>query len=422
LKDYNRPERVHTLVIGGGQAGLSVGYQLAQRGVPFLILDANERIGHAWRNRWDSLRLFSPAGFDGLTGMKFPARGDSFPTKDEMADYLEAYAERFKLPVRTGVKVDGLTRQGRTYVVTTGERRFEAEHVVVAMAKYQAPHLPRFAGELDAATVQIHSVDYRNPGQLRRGGVLIVGAGNSGAEIALDVARAGHQTWLSGRDTGQIPFRIHGLAARLFLARLVFRVVFHRVLTVKTPMGRRFREKVRRQGGPLIRVKNADLAAMGIERVPKVRGVQNGSPVLEDGRVPDVTNVIWCTGFHDGFSWVKLPVFDSDGEPKQEYGVIPGEPGLYFTGLPFISAFSSTMIHGLERDAKRIAKTIESRSRMAPAEDGYPEVRLISDTRGYSGPKYDRSPRGEDALSEARHVAYAAASDTNDAQRAQESR
>ena len=344
-----------------------MGYYLARRGLPFVILDASPRIGDAWRNRWDSLRLFTPARYDGLAGMPFPGPAQAFPTKDQMADYLESYAERFDLPVSSGVKVDGLWRQGGRYFLTAGGRRFEAEHVVVAMARYQRPKVPRFARELDPAIVQFHSLEYRNPSQLREGGVLIVGAGNSGAEIAMDVAR-GHRTWVSGRDVGQVPFRIGGLAARLFLQRLIFRVVFHRLLTIKTPMGRKARPKVLSQGGPLIRTRPADLKAAGVERVPRVVGVRDGLPLLEDDRTLDVANVIWSTGFHSGFSWIHLPVVEEDGMPKHESGVAAGEPGLYFVGLPFIYAFSSTMIHGVGRDAERIAQVIGERVRANAAE------------------------------------------------------
>jgi putative flavoprotein involved in K+ transport len=361
MKNQNQTEHIQTVVIGGGQAGLSIGHSLAQRHLPFVILDANERVGDAWRHRWDSLRLFTAARYDGLAGMPFPAPAHTFPTKNQMADYLESYAARFDLPVRTGIRVDGLSRQGRKYIVTAGDRRFEAEHIVVAMARYQVPRVPPFTGELDPGIVQIHSRDYRSPTQLREGGVLIVGAGNSGSEIALEVAR-GHRTWLSGRDTGHIPFRIDGLAARLFLGRFVLRFLFHRVLTIKTPMGRKLRPKVLSQGGPLIRVRPGDLRAAGIERLPKMVGVRNGLPLLEGDRVLDVANVIWCTGFHPGFSWIHLPVFGEDGAPKHESGVAVGEPGLYFVGLPFIYAFSSTMIHGVGRDAERIAQVIEVRT------------------------------------------------------------
>jgi putative flavoprotein involved in K+ transport len=182
-------ERCKVVIVGAGQAGLSVGYHLTRRGISCVILDAHERIGDSWRRRWDSLRLFTPAGYDGLDGMKFPAPRRSFPTKDDMADYLAAYAARFKLPVRSGVRVDRLTRTGNRYLVVAGEMRLEAEHVVVAMANYQRHRVPDFAPELDPQIVQLHSCDYRNPQQLKEGGVLVVGAGNSGAEIAIELAR-----------------------------------------------------------------------------------------------------------------------------------------------------------------------------------------------------------------------------------------
>jgi len=361
-------ERVHTVVIGGGQAGLSVGYHLARRGIPFVILESHPRIGDQWRQRWDSLRLFTPARFDGLPGMPFPAHGDAFPTKDEMAAYLEAYAARFRLSVRTGVRVERLSRAGDRFVVTVaGGERLEADNVVVAMATFQRRRVPPFADGLDPAVVQLHSSDYRSPAQLREGGVLVVGSGNSGAEIALEVARAGHRTWMSGRDVGHIPFRIEGLAARLLLARLVLRFVFHRVLTVATPIGRRVRPKVLFRGGPLIRVKPRDLAAAGVERAARVVGVRDGLPSLEGDRVLPVANVIWCTGFHPGFSWIDLPVFGPDGEPLHERGVVAREPGLFFVGLHFLYAMSSTMIHGVGRDAERVARAIAARARLPGA-------------------------------------------------------
>ncbi|BDG05647.1 flavin-containing monooxygenase [Anaeromyxobacter oryzae] len=359
----HEPERVHAVVIGGGQAGLSVGYQLAQRGVGFVILDAHERIGDAWRQRWDSLRLFSPARFDGLAGMPFPAPANAFPTKDEMADYLEAYAARFDLPVRTGVRVDGLSRRGGRYLVTAGDRSFEAEQVIVAMSSYQSGRVPAFASELVPGITQLHSKDYRNPSQLRDGAVLVVGAGNSGAEIALEVARSGHPTWVSGRDVGQIPFRIGGLAARLFLARLVFRLVFHRLLTLRTPLGRKAHLKQGERGVPLIRTKAEHLAAAGIRRAPRVVGVRDGLPLLEGGRPLPVANVIWCTGFHPGFSWIDLPIFGDDGAPRHERGVVAEEPGLYFVGLHFLYALSSAMVHGVGRDAEYVAEIVAARAR-----------------------------------------------------------
>jgi putative flavoprotein involved in K+ transport len=354
-------EHVQVVVIGAGQAGLSVGYCLAQRGLSFVILESNARIGDSWRRRWDSLRLFTPAKYDGLIGLPFPAPPYSFPTKDEMADYLEAYARHFDLPVRTGVKVDRLWRDGAKYIVEAGDRRIEADHVVVAMATYQAPRIPEFAQSLDPAIVQLHSSRYKNPSQLKAGDVLVVGAGNSGADIAVDIAHS-HHTWLAGRHPGNIPFHIESRLARALLP-VLFRVVFHRILTVDTPMGRKARPGFISKGGPLIRVKPADLAAAGVERTPRVAGVQDGRPLLANGRALDVANVIWCTGFHPGLSWIDLPkpVYGADGEPVHERGIVPGEQGFYFVGLHFLYSLSSTMIHGVARDAERIADTIKAR-------------------------------------------------------------
>src|SRR5919201_2024841 len=208
------PEQFDTVVIGGGQAGLSVGYHLARQGRRFVILDANQRIGDAWRRRWESLRLFTPARYDGLPGWPFPAPAWSFPTKDQVADYLEAYAARFELPVRTGVRVDRLSRDGDRYLLAAGDRCFHADHVVEASGGYQRPRIPTFAAELDPGILQLDPYRYRNPSQLRQGGVLVVGAGNSGAEIAFEVAGT-HPTWLSGPDTGHLPVRTGGIWDRL---------------------------------------------------------------------------------------------------------------------------------------------------------------------------------------------------------------
>jgi len=351
-------ERIDVVIIGGGQAGLSVGYHLKKRGVRFVILDGGARSGDTWRKRWDSLRLFTPAWLDSLDGLPFPAPAQYFPTKDEMADYLELYASHFQLPVRSGVRVESLTRKNGRYLVKTSRGAYDVGHVVVAMANYQKPREPAFAKELRTDIVQIHSGEYKNPSAMRPGPVLIAGAGNSGSEIAMELGRLGHRIWMSGRDTGHAPFRIDGFWGKFILTRLLLRVLFHRVMTVRTPMGRKMRAKVLRRGGPLIRVKPGDLASAGVERVPRVAGVRDGMPVLDDGRVLDVANVVWCTGFERGFDFIKLPIFDESGEPRHVEGVAFGEPGLYFVGLHFLYAMSSTMIHGVGRDAARIATIV----------------------------------------------------------------
>jgi putative flavoprotein involved in K+ transport len=359
MRNEYSSRKTQTIVIGGGQAGLAVGYHLSKRGISFQIIDANPRIGDAWRNRWDSLRLFNPARYAGLPGMPFPARGDTFPTKDDVADYLESYAQHFHLPVQTGVKVDKLSKEGDGYVISAGSQHFESDNVVVAMANYQIPRVPAFARELDPGIVQLHSHEYRNPSQLRDGGVLIVGVGNSGADIGIEVART-HPTWMSGKETGHVPFRIESALWRFFLVRLL-RFFGHHVLTVDTPIGRKLGPKIISRGAPLVRVKPQGLIDAGIERISRVVGVQNGRPLLEGGRSLEVKNVIWCTGYQPGFSWIDLPIFGEHGEPEHERGVVSRAPGMYFVGLHFLYSMTSATLLGIGRDAEYIARAIELR-------------------------------------------------------------
>lgn len=361
-----RREQFDVVVIGGGQAGLSVGHYLTRLGVRFVILDAGARIGDVWRNRWDSLKLFTACRWDGLPGFGFPkSKKYIFPTKDEMGDYLESYAQHFALPVRTNSRVERVAaRDGGGYVVRTAGCEYFADQVVVAMSSYQRPKVPEFARELDPGITQIHSFDYRNPGQLRPGSTLIAGAGNSGSEIALDIAQ-GQKIWMAGRDVGYVPFSISSFLGRLLCVPLLLRFVFHRILTVKTPIGRKFRAKIMGHGAPLIRVRRWQLDAAGVERTPRITGVRDGLPVLADGRVIEPENIVWCTGFHAGLSFIDLPIFDAHGEPKHESGVVPSAPGLFFVGLHFLHAMSSSMIHGVSRDAERIAHLVAEGPRAA---------------------------------------------------------
>ncbi len=357
-----RADRFDTVIIGGGQAGLAVGYHLARRGLPFVILDAGRGVGDAWRERWDSLRLFTPARYSSLPGLDFPAPAWSFPTKDEVADYLEGYADRFDLPVRTGVRVDRLWREDDRFVLASGDTRFTAQNVVVATGAFRFPRIPAFAGDLDPDIVQLHSNAYHNPGQLREGAVLVVGAGNSGAEIALEVTQDGHETWLSGRDTGEeLPFRVGSVPDRLLTPPLWF--LFTRVLTASTPVGRRLRRKTLTLGGqPLVRVKPKDLVAAGVERVPRTTGVQDGLPVLDDGRIVDVSNVLWCTGFQQDLGWIDLPILDADGTPNHDRGAVAAAPGLYLVGQFFLHSLASSLLGGVGQDAEHIALRIAADS------------------------------------------------------------
>lgn len=355
-------ERIETVIIGAGQAGLATGYHLRKRGRDFVILDGNTRVGDNWRAQWDTLRLYTPRKYDGLPGLRVPGTKWSYPTKDEVADYLESYAAHFDLPVRTSTTVDQLEPlDDGGYAVTTSERRILATNVVVATGTFgRTPYLPDFAVDLDPAIRQLHSSEYRRPGQLKPGPVLVVGGSHSGTDIAYELAPT-HQTVLCGRDPGQIPVRLEKKGARLFFP--VFLFAGKHLITRRTPIGRKELTEIRYHGGPMLRVKREDLLARGVERVhDRVAGVQDGRPVLDDGRVMDVANVVWCTGFRQVFDWIKLPVIGPDGWPVEMRGVVTGAPGLFFCGLCFQFAFTSMTLPGVGRDAEYLAKRIVARS------------------------------------------------------------
>lgn len=358
-------QRIETVIIGAGQAGMAVGQQLTERDRPFVILEANERVGDNWRRHYDSLRLYNPAKLCSLPGFDFPGDGDRFPTRDEVADYLEDYRAAFDLPVRTGVRVSEVRANGDGYLVETSDGQIETDNVVVATGTFGQPYTPGFAVDLDPRIVQLHSSRYKNPSQLQPGPVLVVGAAHSGADIAYELADT-HETFLVGRDTGQVPFDIGDRASRFLWPVLSF--VARRILTTRTPPGRKVQAKIRAHGGPLIRYKNADLRDVGVDRIEgRMVGTQDGLPELDDGRVLEVTNVVWATGFRQDFGWIKLPIVGEDGWPREERGVVPDAPGLYFVGLAFQYSFGSMLFVGVGQDAEHVAGHLAGRMTTAPA-------------------------------------------------------
>jgi putative flavoprotein involved in K+ transport len=352
-------EQVGTLIVGGGQAGLATGYHRAKLGQSFLILDANDRIGDSWRKRWDSLQLFTPAYLNALPGLEFPGPRHKCSTKDEMADYLGAYADRFDLPIRSGVCVDSISKINGRFVISAGDHHFEADNVVLATGGYQAPYVPSFAAQLDPGITQLHSSEYRRSSQLADGDVLVVGAANSGAEIALEVS-ATHRTWLSGRHPGNEPTRPGSRLDRLVTPPFWFFI--SRVASVTNPIGRRVRPQMIKTTLPLGRVKPKDIEAAGVVRLPRTIAAQGGWPVMQDGRVVEVPNVVWCTGYRSSFDWVHLDVFDQEGQPIHDRGAT-AVPGLYFIGLFFLSSLASSLVGGVGRDAEYVARRIAQASR-----------------------------------------------------------
>jgi putative flavoprotein involved in K+ transport len=343
-----------TVVIGAGAAGLMAGYYRQRTNRSFVILEADHRVGDTWRRHWDSLRLFSRPRFASLPGLRIGTR--DCPSASEMADYLERYADHFDLPVQTNTRVCALTRRGDQFSVRTDRGDYLAECVVVATGSHRRRVVPAVAADLPPGIRQLHSMDYRRPGQFAPGGVLVVGAGNSGTDIALEAARHGHRTWLAGRHPGQVPVEIDTPAGRL--GTLVAMFVFKHVLTRRTPMGRAAAARGLGHGAPLVRNKLAHLDTAGVTRIGRITGDRDGRPLADDGTVVDVGTVVWCTGSRPEFDWLHLPVFDEDGRPRHHRGVSTDVPGLGFLGLDFQFSLASATIQGMDRDARYLLRRL----------------------------------------------------------------
>ena len=350
-----RVERFDCLVVGAGQAGMAVGHHLARRDVDFLILSAESRLGDNWRRRWDSLRLFTPARYSGLPGLPFPADPTHLADKDEVADYLERYAERMELPVRLDARVRSLSFDSERYRLTVegGTTVLEADSVVVATGAFQRPHVPSVASSLASDIRQLHSSEYRNAFELPEGPVLVVGAGNSGAQIALELSRY-RKVWLAGRGTGHLPRRLLGRDMFDWGWPLMQRV------SLDTRLGRRLLARASRGGDALIGIPERELREAGVARVGRVETARAGLPVCGE-TVLEPATIVWCTGFAADYSWIELPVFDESGQPRHRRGEVPGAPGLFFAGLRFQHRMTSSLIGGVGDDAAWVADRVADR-------------------------------------------------------------
>lgn len=351
-----------TVVIGAGVAGLHTARLLAARGVDFEVIEAGVRVGDTWRERYRSLRLFTPRRWAELPGMRLDIGFFEYPTGTGFGDYLERCAAAMGARVRLSTRVErlSLVPDGRFRLALSTGDEVVATHVVVATGAHHRPIVPPFAGELDPSIHQLHSLGYRGPEDLEPGSVLVVGAANSGTDIALEAAASGHETTISGRHPGQIPpdidTPIGNLIAGLFLRRL-------RATTIDTERGRAFLEANRGHGVNLVRNKTRDLAKAGIAQVARVAGVRDGMPQLESGETVDVANVVWCTGSLPDFGWIDVPgVLSEDGSVAHRRGMVDAVPGLAFVGLPFQYSVMSPTLVGIRPDAEYVVEHL-----LAPA-------------------------------------------------------
>jgi putative flavoprotein involved in K+ transport len=334
------------IVIGAGQAGLALGHHLASRGARFLLLDAGPEIGHSWRNRWDSLRLFSPAQYDSLPGMPFPAPADTHPSKDDVADYLAAYAARFALPVRTGSPVIRLDRDADGgFAVGTPAETLHAHQVVVATGPFQTPFIPALADQLDPLVPQLHSAEYRNPRQLPPGSrVLVVGAANSGLQIAAELAGSCTVTVAVGSTPVQLPQRIAGRDLFFWLSKARFFTL---------PSSNRLARRLRRRGDLVIGSRTAELRGRGVDFRPRLAGFTGRTARFADESSTEVDAVVWATGYRADYSWLHVPGVVVDGQVRHDAGVTD-VPGLYFLGLPWQTCRGSALLGFVGADAARL--------------------------------------------------------------------
>ena len=344
-------QTIDVIVIGGGQAGLAVAYHLSRQGADFLVLDAASETGESWRARWDSLQLFTPAQYDGLPGMPFPPRDGDYPGKDQVADYLRDYAARFALPVRLRCAVTCVEQVADGFVVHTSQGLLSTRQVVIATGPFQEPLVPGVAAGLSEDVVQLHTAEYRRPGDVPAGPVVVVGAGNSGRQIAEELA-ATHDVILAvGTAPLQLPQRFLGRDLFWWLTRLGLMNK-----TIKSRLARRMRDRGDLiVGTPLRRLRRA-----GVQIQPRVVTIAGTQVSFQDGTSVRASSVVWATGFRPDYSWIDVPhVLDEEGNPRHDRGITAAR-GLAFVGLPWQHTRGSALLGFVQSDAAWVASQLEA--------------------------------------------------------------
>lgn len=340
--------KLDILIIGASQAGLAMGYFLKQKKTSFAILGAENRVGGIWRSRYDSLMLFTPKWFSALPGMTLKGNPGDYATKDEIADYLEAYAASFDLPVQLNERVQSLEKNGKIFSATTKRGTYAAKKIIVATGPFQKAFIPPFAQQLPQEIYQIHTSSYSKPQQLQPGAVLVVGAGNSGAQIAVELYQTREVTLSVGKRLKFFPYEILGKSLFWWFDKIG---LYH--LTSDTKLG----QWIRTKGDPIIGKELKKLIRTEkVKLKPRAKSIVGKAVTFEDGSRLEVQNIIWATGFFSDYSWVKIPnAIGENGIPIHRRGVSP-IGGLFFLGLPWQHNRSSALIGGVGADAESLAK------------------------------------------------------------------
>jgi putative flavoprotein involved in K+ transport len=349
-------QQYDVVVVGAGQAGLAMGHALARRDRRFLILDGADSLGSAWRDRWDSLRLFTPRRYSGLPGLSFPGDPEGYPDRDEVIAYLERYADTFDLPIELDSPVRRITVGASGYVLDVDGRTITAEQVVVATGPFQTPYVPEVAERLAPEVFQTHSTGYRRPGDVPHGSILVVGGGNTGFQIAKELAAShGVQLAVGSRQT-PLPQRLLGRDLFWWLTKLRLLSI-----TVDSPLGRRMRHRETLIGSSPRELRRR----YGVELRGRVVDATGRTVRFADGTELDVDAVIWATGYRSDYSWIDLPVFGPDGRLRHQRGVTTA-PGLYFLGLTWQHTRGSALLGWVKDDAGFIAEQIDALERGEP--------------------------------------------------------
>jgi putative flavoprotein involved in K+ transport len=355
LDQYRQGDRLlDVVVVGGSQAGLAMAWHLARQGLRFVVLEAGPEVGHVWRNRWDSLKLFTPSQFDALPGMAFPAPADTYPTKDPVADYLRDYAKAFDLPVRLNARATSLTQTDEGFEVRTADDIFQARQVVVATGPFQVPFIPPMASKLDPSVTQLHSADYRHPQALPDKPVLVVGGGNSGFQIAEELAATRTVDLSIATTYPMLPQRFAGRDLFWWLIRLRLMRV-----TASSRLGRR----VSGRGEFVIGTNRRRLEGKGVRFRPRLVDAEGRTVRFADhSLLEEVGVVVWATGYRPDYAWIHIPGVVREGHVMHRRGVTE-VPGLYFLGLSWQHTRGSALLGFVNDDAAYLAEQISSPTR-----------------------------------------------------------